>query len=314
MRYSLLIYLLLGIAVRGVCQVEINDLKTPTAPGFVLLDKTPESVDKPTTPAALGVSILNLGNGGAFEVAPYWLKPWPKLTFDGYVNEKFPILKTLSISLATQVKTDTSHMGFGIRFNLYRFRSKSNKNRLNEKSKMIEDFLNEDMTVATLDSIKKHKKELLEFIDQPTLVVSVAGAYIGQADNEEFKNMKSSRFGVWMNLTYSHTHLKDFKAILLNRYVKNPNFSGYSTDAELYDLGLSLVYKKSKFGASMEYVNRFAITNAKDYNRMAGQLEFRLIDNLYLTGTLGKNFNDEKDLFVLFGINVGVSSKSAITL
>src|SRR5690606_17014474 len=52
--------------------ISFKNLETPSSPGFILLDNTPSSIERPTTPQGFGVSVLGLfqGTGGAIEFAP----------------------------------------------------------------------------------------------------------------------------------------------------------------------------------------------------------------------------------------------------
>src|SRR5215207_5684058 len=82
-------------------KVKLNDLYIPGVPGFILADKAPSSVEKPTTPRAFGLSILNLRQGGALEVTPYWLTNKPRYTFQDWVNKKNTTIETFNLSAAT---------------------------------------------------------------------------------------------------------------------------------------------------------------------------------------------------------------------
>src|SRR5215813_8272021 len=69
-------------------KVQINDLYIPNSPGFILADKSPASIDKPVTPRAFGISLLNLMEGGAIDVTPFWLTNKPMYTFNDWVKKK----------------------------------------------------------------------------------------------------------------------------------------------------------------------------------------------------------------------------------
>src|SRR5882757_6482927 len=92
---------------KPVDNITLNDLYIPDAPGFILSDKAPSSVEKPVTPRAFGISLLNLWQGGAIDVTPYWLTSKPSYTFDQWIDKKFTVAETFNISVAT-FKTDTS--------------------------------------------------------------------------------------------------------------------------------------------------------------------------------------------------------------
>jgi hypothetical protein len=313
MKNEFLICLVLsGYMAAAQSSFDLKDLKTPTAPGFVLMDETPESIDKPTTPTALAVSVLNLGRGGAVQFAPYWLKAHPELNYEEYAKNRFPIWHSLGFSVGSQVKNDSSFLGLGLKTNIFRWRSKDAQHDMQLIEDSIKQILNRDIDATAVSQLKKLRTKLIDLIDQPTLIVSAAFSWLGVGDNEKFKNLKGSRFGTWLNVTYKNQSLPNTNFICLVRYLKNPNFSGYETNSEFIDVGASVAYKKNRFGLSGEYVRRTALAKSNSFDRISGLLEYKLIDNLFLTGSVGKNFDQEKDLFVLFGVNVGISKEAKI--
>src|SRR6185295_173815 len=113
MKLTALITLFAILNINGFSQqtpgdnISLNDLYIADVPGFVLSDKAPSSGDKRVTPRAFGVSLLNLWQGGAVDVTPYWLSSKPSYTFDHWVAKKFHVAETFNLSGAT-FKTDTS--------------------------------------------------------------------------------------------------------------------------------------------------------------------------------------------------------------
>jgi hypothetical protein len=102
----------------------IQQMKVPTSPGFVLLENQPKVIQKPQTPKALGLVLGNaLGQGGtlasdfALEVAPYWVKPHPSLSFDEYYNPSFwqsIAMNTCLTGAASPLKTNDSIVELGV--------------------------------------------------------------------------------------------------------------------------------------------------------------------------------------------------------
>src|SRR4051794_15527976 len=99
--------LLMSIAGVAVSQVEMNDLYVPTSPAFVLADKAPASIEKPTSIRSFGITLLSLRNGGAMESTPFWLFRQPRYTFDDYVKNRTPVVESFNLSLATY-RTDSN--------------------------------------------------------------------------------------------------------------------------------------------------------------------------------------------------------------
>jgi len=93
----------------------IDDIRTPPSPAFVLLGIEPSSVELPTTPRALGLSLLSATNQGdiiprnyALEFAPYWLVPEHReLTFEEYYHPNIAqsLSQTFSVSLISAKQT-----------------------------------------------------------------------------------------------------------------------------------------------------------------------------------------------------------------
>lgn len=127
--------------------VEIDDLRAPTSPAFVLLDVTPASVERPENPKAFTVNLINtisrakgLPQNYAFEVAPYWLTYHPNLTFEQYQTPGArSLVQTLAISVATTPMTPAdgsaadpigTRVGLGLRTNITNGRFDATMNRL----------------------------------------------------------------------------------------------------------------------------------------------------------------------------------------
>ncbi|HEX3766588.1 MAG TPA: hypothetical protein VHW23_48170 [Kofleriaceae bacterium] len=99
---------------------DVDKLRTPSSPAFVILGVSPTEIQHPTTPTDVAIALGGLVRGGdltvpqnaAIEIAPYWLVPHRKLTFEGYRDEKLlRPLRTLSLSIATvqSQRTDSSN-------------------------------------------------------------------------------------------------------------------------------------------------------------------------------------------------------------
>jgi len=115
--------------------VDIDDLRAPTSPAFVLLDITPASVERPENPKAFTVNLIKtfsradgLPQNYALEVAPYWLTYHPNLTFAQYQSPGArSLIQTLAISVATAPMTPAdgasadpigTRLGLGLRTNI----------------------------------------------------------------------------------------------------------------------------------------------------------------------------------------------------
>jgi hypothetical protein len=312
---QLLIMVLWTITAHGQVtnSKELNDLRTPTSPGFILMDQAPASVDRPTTPKGLAANILSLQNGGAIEVAPYWLTSHEHLDFTKYTKNGSPVLQTLSVSISTVKKHDTVLLAAGFRTQVLRLFSKQAQTIKDAAYNKISDAL-DDLTVpGALDTIANNKKLLEKNLLQPTFLVELAYSYLGYSPNSSFDKLQRSRQGAWLTASWHPTARSPVNLIALARYLQNPNFSGYEKDSKMFDFGGRALYTFKSFGFSVEYVNRRVTTNDKlSYDRLAGIIEYKVNSNVYLTATYGKNFDKVNNIIALLGLNFGISSKDNV--
>jgi len=121
---------------------DFDMLITPTTPGFALLDKAPNSIQRPSSLTDLSFTFLQetdalseLPDNFALEVAPYWLFSHPSLTYETYegaqnvFEDLNVLLQTLAISVATTSETvknkagedsTTTKLAWGARLSLAR--------------------------------------------------------------------------------------------------------------------------------------------------------------------------------------------------
>lgn len=286
-------------------ELEFDKFETPTAPGLILFDETPSSIEKPTTPQGLGLSLLGLGqNGGAIEFAPYWLIDHPDLSAKDMYTEKSTIISHFAISVAT-VKTDTlSFLSAGVRTRILQSYGKS-ISTLDVIKSEIELALS-DGEIDKADSLRQKYVDILE---KPVFNLDAALALGGSSMSNSFNDLELNRWAAWLTFNF-RPKVEDFNFTLLTRYINNEKYKGANIQADLIDLGTRLNYDISKFTISLEYVHRMNLTSEifNDY-RLAAIAGYKLTDNLYITSTLGKNFSDVNNIIALAGINFGFSKK-----
>jgi hypothetical protein len=129
---TLLLVQTVGALAQTPTKVTIDELSAPASPAFVVLGVSPANVERPETPKAFTLNLLDklqtsngLPKNYALEVAPYWLVSHPNLQFGDYQNPdlKHSILQTLAISVGTAPipgATDTADplgtkIGLGVR-------------------------------------------------------------------------------------------------------------------------------------------------------------------------------------------------------
>lgn len=166
----LLVFVCLILEV-GVCrgqeqnEVNLENLRTPAAPGFILLDVAPSSIEKPTTPKSFSASILHAitQNNGiprnfALEFTPFWFLKHPRMTAfkfygihaDTKKQNPFFSLRNASLSVAA-VTIDgngsaglaTNNISFGLRSTIVSIRRMTDKNDLIKSHNAVATTLNE---------------------------------------------------------------------------------------------------------------------------------------------------------------------------
>lgn len=117
---------------------KLDLLKAPSSPGFILLNKQPTDIERPTTPTDFAFSIRNASDNFsaipknyAVEIAPAWLFGGKNITYDkayGELSNKNPfrnIWQTMGLSCAVN-SADTSFGGLntqiaaGLKFSIIR--------------------------------------------------------------------------------------------------------------------------------------------------------------------------------------------------
>lgn len=291
-------------------KITYQSLETSSSPGFILLDKTPSSIERPTTPQGFGINVLGLiqGSGGAMEFAPFWLTNHPNLTAEKMYKNPLPILYNFSISAAT-IKTDSSSfLTGGIRTRLFQSYNKSSNKKLDSIKKEIELKLSDiDFDNPDFDKIEDLQKQYLELIAKPIFTIDFACAIGGGSNKNSFNDISLNRWATWLSLNWRPKG-DDFYVTALARYINNEKFEGYTNKSNLIDLGTRVNYDISKFCISFEYLQRFNLTksNGSD-NRIAAVGSYSFSDNINITATFGKNFTEINNIIAIAGINFGIS-------
>lgn len=290
--------------------ITFRSLETPSSPGFILLDKAPSSIERPTTPQGFGVSVLGLlqGTGGSIEFAPFWLTNHSKLTAEKMYKNNFPVLYNFSFSVAT-VKTDSSsYLAGGLRTRIYQSYNKSSPDKLDSIKHEIELALADlDTDNPDFSKIEDLQKSYSELISKAIFTIDIAGAIGGDSKFNSYNDLALNRWAAWLSMNWRPKG-DDFYITLLARYIKNEKFDDYPSRSELLDIGTRLNYDISKFCLSLEYLQRFNLTKNSgiDY-RIAVVGSYALTDNIYFTTTFGKNFSEVDNIIALAGINFGIS-------
>jgi len=402
--YIELIAILFFISSNINAQEEINikDLKTPNSPGFQILDIAPTSIERPTNPKALAASFLSLTSNGtiipknfAMEFSPYWYVKSDSASVYKYLSinrttareskDFSGILNKMSISIASVFNDSTSgslikntnYISFGLRTNLFTYRTADQNKKLQECLKKITDKVKEIKTndvekkkliglrnkydneldnesdpakKATIESKialidvqidaiidaspevlekkletdKETQKNLMMLNELPLFQIDGAFAYSEAIPGNTYENKRFNRSGFWLNAsinTFSldKERLQDNLSIMGSiKFIRDNTLVDNSVDefksSKATDYGFKIEYTIKQFSISIESLKR-KYSNKSDLNsdRTVGVLQYKISDNLYFTGTYGKNFGIENNLISLFGINYGFGKSSLKT-
>ena len=318
--------------------LKLDDLRTPTSPGFVLLGVEPTAVERPSDPKAIAVSLLSATQSGdliprnyAIEVAPYWLTGHPTLTFDGYYKAKLgqTLLQTLSISLATSKDSTAidsvasgTRIGVGVRTLLVAGRANP---ALAEKVAQLRGL--QDSVLATdspevEDSLTKRLQQIalaIQGLDKERVGwrVEMAGGLAAAFPEDNFSRLVVSRIGVWVTPSYRPVgDSLDF--IGVGRFIRALNDS---VNATLLDLGGRVRWQTGRVLLSTEFVHRTRTGTSGPGGssvRLVGDLEYRVSDQMAITASFGKNYDQGvrtgQTLVSIIGVNFGLGPVPGLCL
>jgi len=309
MKYKLLIIALFALHTASA-QIEIpplDELNIPSSPAFVLLDESPANIEKPTTPKAVAISLINAWEGsGAIEFTPYWLFDHPAFTFQDFIQNEKPFWQTFAISAATSKSSDTTNISVGFRVQIFK------KFKDPERLKSLAASIADEMAVMNpddinMDEVNRLVKLLAEEREKIKWNVELAGAYSGQSS--ENSGLAGNKLGAWLNIRYTP---KDFPVdfVALGRYSRQfgnqvPNESSF------VDAGGSISKQGEDFDLQLEYVYRWDTTLKTNYDRLALVANYQIMPGIIAVASVGKNFDDVNNVFTAFGVKFGLSGRKA---
>jgi hypothetical protein len=291
--------------------IKLNDLSVPTSPAFVLMDKSPASIEKPSNPKALSLSLINVWqNSGALEFTPYWLKDRPAYTFDDNLKKKVPLLQTFAVSAATAKTDSLTNIAIGFRTQVTKLYSAGMIAKIKAAEKSIVDMLSvENPDDIDLDKLAEAKKELNYLQSKTTFNAELAGAYLGQSG--PITKLSSTKAGVWMNLRYSPDKFP-LDLVFLARYSWATGITSASgTDSAFFDYGVNISHQDKDFDLAVEYVNRRDFAAGSNYDRFALVANYQVKPGIVAVASVGKDFTKVNNIFALLGVKFGISKEFA---
>ena len=204
--------------------VTVDDLKTPSSPGFVVLGVEPTSVQRPTTPRAVGLSLLSsVRDGGnlipknyAFEVAPYWLASRPSLTYEDWNSAGVAqtMLHSFALSFATTSvagqngQKSATGTGVGVRTLLLKGRETQAARAVRDEIEILQaEMRHPNTTHEREDVINVELRE--QALQLQTLnrqragwVLEIAAAIGAKVEDGNFDRGQVTRYGFWATPGY----------------------------------------------------------------------------------------------------------------
>jgi|SRR5579863_2669904 len=299
---------LLLLSARAFAQnaPSLSDLTISNAPGLILAGKSTISVDQPTTPRAFALSLVNLQQGGAVEISPYWWFDRPNLTYERFISKKFLFLETFSLSLAS-IKTDSSStFAPGFRTQILRIYSKSRLASMIAKEKELESVLaTAPASKINMDSVKLLSGQLDQMAMTGKVSLEIAGALLTDPTGSQLKDLDINKSGIWANLSWNPAKFP-LGFVALARYSwDNNKVNNVSTDSRYAEFGAQTNYTTTKFSVEAEYLNRRDLYASQNYSHLSASLTYHLTDNLSAVASYGKGVKAGEALTALFGINFG---------
>ncbi len=291
--------------------IKLNDLNMPSSPAFVLMDKSPASIEKPSSPRALGLSLINVWkNSGAIEFTPYWFKDRPAYTFEDNLKKQIPILQTFAISAATAKEDSNTLIAAGFRTQLVRiYSTDASAKILAQKKKIVELLSQENPDDIDQAAVNDAKSELNNLQSKVSFNAELAGAYMGQSGPS--KALASTKAGCWLNLRYTPDKFP-LDIVVLARYSwSTGNVSPAAKDSAFFDYGANLSYQDKNFDVAVEYVNRRDISAKQGYDRFALVANYQVMPGIVAVASLGKDFKKVDNVFAILGIKFGLSKEYA---
>lgn len=320
---------------------EVDAMRTPSSPAFVLLDVAPAAVERPSTPNAFAVSLLSAFKSGdtlpknyALETAPYWLFSHPDLTYGQYFNGGLgqTLLQTLSLSLVTSTAepaaaTDSTsptlepptRLGVGLRAQFASGRASQELKAARDELRAAHDeaLLAKD-EADTAPSARKapvpadRPADRLRTIalkiqrldkERVGFLLEGAGALAINYDRGRTANAELLRWGVWLTGAY-RLEKPRLEFLSVGRFQRDA-----VENRNLIDWGIRQNLKLNDLGVGGEYVHRWH-GDDKSY-RLAGIVEYQVQPGTYVTATFGRNFENggTGNLISILGLNVGLGNK-----
>ncbi|NTS41913.1 hypothetical protein HRG84_13435 [Flavisolibacter sp. BT320] len=283
----------------------------------------------------------------ALEVTPFWFSKHPELTSAKYFgfdatdtanikNLEWSRAKYYSLSLAV-INKDTSinvgtlgnhNVSFGVRTTLLKFYRKSDlKNIYNKNNAWLRGLSDAQPSTGPLprtelDEFQQNTQALVDSVREslkalPLFSLDFAFASNMTFDNNSISSNRINRTGFWLtanlNAPLSPKGSNDnyLKFYLIGRYINSKDSLDLQKNyinANLWDFGGRVEFQFHRVSFGYEYIERSSSVDAFSSYRSVGLLQFQVSDNLFISGSFGKNFPKGNNIISALGLNWGISS------
>lgn len=294
-------------------RLEIDSLRTPASPAFVLLGIAPVAIERPSSLRAIALSAVSslrqsggiIPNDYAIEIAPYWLRSRAAVTFDAFrtAGPLTTAARTLGVSLATmkyEVEGDAdeilsrgTRIGAGFRFLLFDGTPSPRLDALTDSLRALHSQCillpepDDELCIEALGTRDVALEIQREARDPDGFVLEVASALTGDFPNDVFEIGRIDRFGVWVT---PGLRLRDseFEFFGVARYIRERR----GGTADLIDAGGRIGWTGSRFALAAEGVQRHVSldSDSETRYRVTGSFEARLSESLLASFTFGKGY------------------------
>ncbi|HMS64939.1 MAG TPA: hypothetical protein PKD83_06760 [Ignavibacteria bacterium] len=177
-----------------------------------------------------------------------------------------------------------------------------------DKTKTLTDYIKSKSEANGDAAINFAKKEARLAIEKRSgFKLEFSGAVTGDFRNDSVKNGEFSRLGFWLTPAYS---VANFDFIGVMRYIGL--FESKEIKNNDWIAGARILFKTGSFAASFETLTKMQ-TKIEPSIRYILNLDYKLTEKIYITGSFGKNFDgtsltEDGNLLTLLGINFNMGA------
>ncbi|UYQ94127.1 hypothetical protein MKQ68_03350 [Chitinophaga horti] len=265
-----------------------------------------------------------------------------------FSDAKFASLSIASVYNEDSVSTPTlaansNHISYGAKVNLIKVYGKKRlalmniflEDAMDSTSAVLEDIDPDEPAAGQANALRAKTKAAWDKLKDLRSIRPLFQMQFAAASSLAFPDNKGGRHqrtGVWTNIGFSFplTNLgKDATLESANAFLSNKNFinlialarctnasfdSLYLPDnRSVIDLGARAEFELDRLMIGVEYVYRNGNNDFVKTDRVAGMIEYRIWENLYVVGSFGRNFGEYNNVISMLGLNMGFGKQSAYT-